>query len=209
MSSPNFSLTVDGLSVTRGITQVLHGVGFALESGQAVSLTGPNGVGKSTLLLTLAGLLPHEAGNITARHNGQAVELAEACFFYGHRLGLKPLLTVAENLAFWREFAGTDQSLTVGEALAAVALSPLQDHAAGILSQGQQKRLSFARALVAPRPLWLLDEPLASLDQDSQTRITQLIADHCNDGGAALIATHQTLPIEGGSSLALVDGRAA
>lgn len=203
---PDLSLSVDGLCVARGTRTVLRDLGFTFVGRQAVSLTGPNGVGKSTLLLTLAGLLSAEDGAITLQIGGQPVELAEQCFLYGHRLGLKPLLTVGENLQFWRDFAGNGRSATVEQALDAVALTVLQDHSASILSQGQQKRLSFARALVAPRPIWLLDEPLASLDGDSQERITHLIDDHRGRGGLALVATHQPLPLAGGVDLILKRG---
>lgn len=172
-------LTVTDLACARGPAQVLAGVSFSLEAGEALILRGPNGAGKTTLLRTLAGLTPPLAGTI---------QHAEGALAYAaHADGLKAQLTVAENLTFWAGIFGTP---TIAPAIDAFALAPLADRPAGELSAGQKRRLSLARLLVTGRPIWALDEPTVSLDTENTARFARAVEAHLAKGGAAIIATH-------------------
>lgn len=172
-------LRVEDLTVARGGVPVLQGVSFTVAAGEAVILRGPNGIGKTTLLRTLAGLQPALAGRVSVP--------PESLAYAAHADGLKAVLGVEENLAFWASVHGTD---SVAEAMGAMDLLSLRDRRAANLSAGQKRRLGLARLLVTGRPIWLLDEPTVSLDAASVVLFGQVVRRHLATGGAALMATH-------------------
>ena len=184
-------LTVTDLSCTRGGRLVLHGLSFALAPGETLILRGPNGAGKSTLLRALAGLLPASGRiEIDGRPAGRDAR-AEAVAYAGHLDAVKPQLTVAENLAFWAGLLGGDPA----PALAAFDLGPLADRPAHLCSAGQKRRLGLARLLLAPRRLWLLDEPTVALDAEATARLLAAIRAHAAAGGLTIVATHVPLDL--------------
>ena len=176
-------LTCEGLAVARGGVTVLAGVSLAVAAGEALVLRGPNGIGKTTLLRTIAGLQPPVRGDVES----------EAAAYAGHLDGLKFTLTARENLKFWADLYGVAD---VETALAAFELTPLADRPAGQLSAGQKRRLGLARLLVTGRRLWLLDEPTVSLDADAVALFAGVVRRHLADGGAAVIATHIDLGLD-------------
>jgi heme exporter protein A len=194
-------LVAEGLEGERGGETVFTEVGFVLGDGEALVVTGPNGSGKSTLLRIIAGLLPAAEGSV--RLEGAGAEMptpATACHYLGHENGLKPALSVAENLEFWRSFNGAP-ALTTGESLEKVGLETIARLPYGYLSTGQRRRVAIARLLVNYRPLWLLDEPTAGLDRHSEERFASLMAGHLGDGGMIVAATHVALGLEGAKEL--------
>jgi heme exporter protein A len=179
MGNLALELSVSGLAVARGGMPVLEGVSFRLLAGRAMILRGPNGVGKTTLLRTIAGLQPALAGQVSLP--------PEAIAYAAHADGLKAVLTVEENLQFWAAIHGTRE---VERALVEMNLVALRDRPAANLSAGQKRRLGLARLLVTGRELWLLDEPTVSLDAASVALFGGVVRAHLAAGGAALIATH-------------------
>ncbi len=190
-------LSVQDLAVARGGLAVLAGVSFRVAAGGALILRGPNGVGKTTLLRTIAGLQPALSGQVSVP--GEAVAYA------GHADGLKAVLTVAENLDFWARIYGAGG---IEAALAAMNLAALRDRAAQHLSAGQKRRLGLARLIVTGRPVWVLDEPTVSLDAASVGLFAAAVRAHLAGGGLAVIATHVDLGLPEAAVLDLSPFRA-
>ncbi|MCT4331875.1 heme ABC exporter ATP-binding protein CcmA [Paracoccus sp. YLB-12] len=190
-------LTVQDLAVARGGMRAVEGVTFSLAAGQALILRGPNGIGKTTLLRTIAGLQPPVQGRIAMPDDAVA--------YAAHADGLKTALTVTENLRFWAEIFGGGG---LDAAMSAMDLRGLADRPAAALSAGQKRRLGLARLLVTGRKLWILDEPTVSLDTASVARFATAVRDHLAAGGAALMATHIDLGLDEVEVLDLTPRRA-
>lgn len=204
-----FRLAVEALSVDRGGRRVIEGIDFEVASAEALLITGPNGVGKSTLLRALAGLCRPAEGAVRFLANGTADpdEVGRHVHYLGHRDAVKPALTVRENLAFWRDFLGADSGgLSIEAALDTMGLLDIASLPAAYLSAGQRRRLAIARLVAVRRPLWLLDEPTAALDAASEASLVGLMATHLRAGGALIAATHLALALAGARSLRLVAG---
>lgn len=180
------SLHVKDLGVARGGRPVLEGVSFDCAPGEALILRGPNGIGKTTLLRTLAGLQPALAGEVAFPEDSGA--------YASHADGIKSQLSVTENLAFWAEVHGGQLANNVLEDF---DLVDLRDRLAGTLSAGQKRRLGLARLGVIGRKVLFLDEPTVSLDGFSVKMFADWLRDtHLGRGGIAVIATHIDLGLE-------------
>jgi heme exporter protein A len=190
---------VQDLTCERGGRRVFRHINFAVATGQAMTLEGPNGAGKTSVLRMLAGFLPPAAGEIRFQaHAGYEVTDAEErgrlVGWMGHHDGVKAQLTVAENAYFFAALYGArSDPISI---LDRVGIAWLADIPAQYLSAGQRRRLSMARLLLSDRPLWLMDEPLSSLDVAGRRLSAELIGEHCDDGGIAVIATHETLGLD-------------
>lgn len=207
-------LVIDDLAARRGGRAVFSGMHARVSAGHALVVTGPNGAGKSTLLRILAGFLPPERGDVCLRGTA-AVSLRrapgafqEVVAYSGHLDAVKPALGVAENLALWAGLHGTGRD-RIDAALTHFGLAAMAGRAAGDCSAGQKRRLGLARLMVMDRPLWLLDEPTASLDTASAAKVADLVRGHCARGGIAVIATHLELDLERTVSLSMAPPPAA
>jgi len=193
-------LTVDRLSVDRAGRRILSALSFECRCGAALIVRGPNGAGKSTLLRALAGLLPLEAGEIRLEHrsavtSGGLFRPARHCHYIGHLDGVRPQLKVRETLAFWQSLAGRSEPAAVEAALDLMGLGALADLSGRYLSAGQKRRLGLSRLFVDQRPVWLLDEPMTSLDGQITGTLISLINDHLRSGGVAIVTSHLDLPL--------------
>ncbi len=165
---------------------VLEGVSFRLTPGQGLVLRGMNGIGKTTLLRTIAGLQPPISGQVTGA--------GEVAGYASHADGIKPALTVTETLQFWADLYRSDLPDAVFRWF---DLEELRDRPAGTLSAGQARRLGLARLAVIGRTVLLLDEPTVSLDKFSVRRFADWLRDqHLGQGGIAVIATHIDLGLD-------------
>jgi heme exporter protein A len=187
-------LKADELTCSRGGREVFRGLSFSLSAGEAMVVTGRNGAGKSSLLRMIAGLVRIAAGRLTLDNNNADTPIAEQAHYLGHQDAMKPSLSVRENLQFWTEFLGARRAVEL--ALESVDLSRLADLPAAYLSAGQRRRLSIARLVAVPRPIWLLDEPTSSLDAPSQKRLAELMRGHLAGGGMIIAAAHGPIGLE-------------
>lgn len=176
-------LAFESVACLRGGRLLFEDRSFALGAGQAALLTGPNGVGKSSLLRMAAGLLPAAAGRIV--HNG-------AIAFAGEAAALDPRQTLSDALTFWAKLDGRGGA-DVERGLAAMGISGLAEVPVRMLSTGQRKRATLARIVAGGTQIWLLDEPGNGLDSASLARLATAMAVHREAGGIVLAATHQPL----------------
>jgi len=179
----------------RGGREVFAALDFAVDDGEVLAVTGRNGAGKSSLLRLIAGLLAPEGGTISLKGGSPERTLAEQCHFLGHRDGLKPTLSVKENLAFWRDFLGREPGRELDASLEALQIGHLAELPASYLSAGQRRRLALARLVATKRPVWLLDEPTSALDAQAQVLLAGLMTEHVQRGGLIVAATHDALGI--------------
>ena len=188
------TLRAEDLACIRGGRLVYEGLSFEVSSGQALVLVGPNGSGKSSLLRQIAGLVERAEGGLTLEGGQDEMPVGEQAHYLGHLDALKAAFSVEETLRFWTSFLGGAEDVL--PALEAVRLGDLADLSVAYLSAGQRKRLALARLLVAPRPLWLLDEPSVALDKASTAMLAELMEAHLALGGLIVAATHLDLGLK-------------
>jgi heme exporter protein A len=178
-------LEVTSLDIARSGRVILSDLWFNIGAGTCLVIRGPNGIGKTTLLKTLAGLLPWPRGVLDIDRDQVA--------YSGHLDAVKAQMSVHENLSFWAGIYGTG---SVDQVMARLGLTDLADRLAGNLSAGQKRRLGLARLLVTGRKIWILDEPTSSLDVQNTALFADVIFTHCAGGGIAVLSTHLDLPID-------------
>lgn len=192
------TIRIKDLSLVRGERRLFSGLDLEIQAGQAIALTGRNGAGKTSLLRAVAGLLRPAAGAVA--FDGAAGELeaetvrAEALHMVGHHDGLKSTRSAWEELLFQVRWTGGSEA-SARTAASRLDLDRLLELEVRRLSAGQRRRVALARLLASPRPLWLLDEPMAPLDAGHREGFGALMAQHLAGGGMILAAVHDPLPV--------------
>ena len=184
-------LSATDLACRRGERMLFRGLSLALDPGEAVQISGVNGIGKSSLLRILAGLLPAYAGK---------VECTGTIGLIDERPALDPHLPLGRALGFWQRLDGPADNEMARLGLIGLDVVPVR-----YLSTGQKKRAALARLIGQRAAVWLLDEPLNGLDQVAATLTQQLAAEHLAAGGICVIASHQRFELAGMRQLALED----
>lgn len=189
-------LRAEALTLERGDVPLFGPLDFTLTSGDMLILEGANGVGKTSLLRVLAGLLPPTSGTLYwqdipfARHDPVPGSIG----MLGHTLGLKLDLTALENLRFRVLLANGDAApAALLSALAQVGLEGYEDALVRTLSAGQRRRINLAALRCTACELWLLDEPYANLDLNGQQLLNAMLQRHCAQGGVAVLSHHGSL----------------
>jgi len=197
------------LTCLRGDRLVFTGLDFRIAPGDALVLLGPNGSGKSSLLRLMAGLLKPLRGHLSwddvpvpEDPDGHRARI----HYVGHLDAVKPVLSAAENLAFWATLGGAaDPRGNALRALERLGVPHIATVPGRYLSAGQKRRLNLARVLAAPAALWLLDEPTVALDRAAIALFEEIIAEHRAGGGMVAVSTHVDIAMPGARELHLDD----
>ncbi|NMR25476.1 cytochrome c biogenesis heme-transporting ATPase CcmA [Pseudoalteromonas sp. NEC-BIFX-2020_002] len=169
---------------------------FSLKSGQIMQLAGPNGAGKTSLLRIIAGFSVPDEGDVLWQ--GKSIiknydEFARELLFIGHKTGVNSQLTALENVQFWLQIQGYNDTQDLYALLAKIGLVGLEDVPVRMLSAGQQRRVALLRLWLNSAKLWVLDEPFTALDKAGVAFLQQRFITHLEQGGAILLTTHQDL----------------
>jgi len=197
-------LQVENLNLFKGERHLLKNVSLSVARGQCLQIQGPNGAGKTTLLRAIAGLT--EVETLQLRWQGQAIlpgaaEFQQAFAYLGHDAPLKGDLTAIENLRYWLGMRRKLAASLLTSALEEVGASAFAERPARVLSAGQRRRVALAFLRAAQVPLWLLDEPTTHLDSRGRERVASLLDTHLQEGGLALVVTHQPLGLRASTEL--------
>ncbi|MEN0065808.1 MAG: ABC transporter ATP-binding protein [Myxococcota bacterium] len=192
----------EAVAVARGVTRrfatrtVIEDVDLHLRPGEIVGLIGPNGGGKSTLLLLLAGLLRPSAGEVRVAGEPAhviATQQSGAVGLITAEPGLYPLLTGRENLRFFAGLYGERRTVIdarIEELAGGLGLAEVLDRQAATYSSGMRQKVSLVRALLLRPRLLLLDEPTSHLDPLSTRRIHEAVRGQADQGVAVMLVTH-------------------
>lgn len=186
-------LSAIDLACRRGDRVLFSRLSLALVGGDILHVTGANGIGKTSLLRILGGLLAPIAGSVSAEGNMALLD---------ERLALDSDMALGKALRFWARLDGVE-FIALESCCDRLALSDLLDVPVRYLSTGQRKRAALVRLLGQQAPIWLLDEPLSGLDQPSQKLVAELVVEHSAAGGISVVASHQPLEAAGLQALAL------
>lgn len=189
-------LEARAINAWRGDRHVIEDLSFSVGAGECCKVTGPNGVGKTTLLRVLCGLLAPESGEALWRGravSGLDAEYAAELAYLGHANALKTDLTARENLKYLVGVRRVLAATEIDGALDRVGIADCTDLPVRVMSAGQRRRLSLARLWLWPAALWILDEPATNLDAAGLTLVESMIRDHLQRGGVAVVAAHQRL----------------
>lgn len=194
------------LTILRGDEPLFENVNLTLDAGDVLRVEGANGSGKTTLLRAVCGLIQADEGDIFwkgSRLPKNRSSFLEQTLFLGHKPGIKNELNAIENLQAYLSIGEASTGQSIEWALGKMEISHRQHLPCGVLSAGQRRRVALARLLLEKASLWVLDEPLTSLDQSGRELVTSMVEHHANAGGAVLYSTHQSLGLKNLNSVSL------
>lgn len=190
-------LTLHNISCQREGRLLCQGVGVSVGAGGILAIQGANGIGKTTLLRVMAGIMAPEKGEVL--FNGVNIrECLEEYYallqYVGHEPAIKMYLSVEENLLFWARLRNMEE--LVPAALHYFSLEAFRHWPCQRLSKGMQRKVALARLMVSHTTLWFLDEPFVHLDEAAKTYLTELMRVRCEQGGIIVLTCHEKLLLD-------------
>lgn len=192
-------LKANNLGFAWDYQQLFSNLTFEINPGTALLVSGSNGVGKSSLLKILTGLLLPSEGRIT--WEGKQVKPGDPTFlshllYIGHKMGIQPTLTPLQNLKWLLEITGKSILADIGVALKTVGLEGYKNTPCEQLSKGQCQRVALARLWLNPPAYWVLDEPFTGLDEQGINLVQNKLLEHLKQGGMIVMATHHKIALD-------------
>ncbi|MDC3075524.1 heme ABC exporter ATP-binding protein CcmA [Pelagibacteraceae bacterium] len=188
-------ILVKDLSIERSNKKIFENVNLSLGSGKIILLKGKNGSGKTTLLKALLNLIEPSSGAIYWKGKLLKKNLYN---FFNHvtyiadRTSSLSKLSVQENIKIWKKiFLSNINNSQVENILKTLKLDIYLDQKVNSLSFGERKKLEFLRLVIENKKIWILDEPLSNLDNESIDVIAQTIEDHRSKDGSIIFSSHQ------------------
>lgn len=189
-------LDVRAVHLWRGERHLLRGTSFVLKRGELLQVVGPNGVGKTSLLRCVAGLLPTESGEILwagRQLHDCRDDYHQQLAYLAHINALKPELTALENLRYGIALRRPVMHQELSATLVRLQIERCAGLPARALSAGQKRRVAIGRVMLTRAALWILDEPITNLDSAGIALFEECMAEHLRSGGMILTAAHQLL----------------
>ena len=192
-------ILVKDLSIERSNKKIFENVNLSLGSGKIILLKGKNGSGKTTLLKALLNLIEPSSGAIYWKGKLLKKNLYN---FFNHvtyiadRSSSLSKLSVQENIKIWRKiFISNISDTQVKNILTTLKLDIYLNHKVNTLSFGETKKLEFLRLIIENKKIWILDEPLSNLDNESIDVMAQTFEDHRSNEGSIIFSSHQVSDI--------------
>ena len=182
-------LTIQGLSYAYSDRFLFKNLSFDLNPGELIQLKGRNGSGKTTLIKVLCGILKNYEGSISY-DNGLNLGERNEIFYLGHKNALKDNLTVLENLKYDYRSDGIELS-RLKENLAVLGLENYLFTKVSDLSEGQKRKIILSCFLASNKSIYLLDEPLINLDEESKKIVSSEIENKINSGSSIVFTSHE------------------
>jgi len=184
-------LKVSNLSCSRADNQLFNDLNFEVHPGQNIEIIGSNGSGKTTLLRILLGLIDIGDGEVEWLDNENNYKNFRSidCFYQGHSLGIKNLLSAQENLRLSSYSFGVSEEKILSS-LNRVGIKNYSSFASE-MSVGQKKRISIARWLLRDFGIYFIDEPFSALDDQASTLIVEIIEELNTKGASFVITGHR------------------
>jgi heme exporter protein A len=181
-----FLIFIRNLSLRRQNQWILKSLSFGLHPGGCVVLQGPNGSGKTSLLKSIAGIIPPFSGEIIT-------EPMVTFEYIGHQNALDRMLTVSETLSFFSKLS--EENKVCHEGMRAFGIEGLLHKSVRTLSAGQRRQVCLSRLFFSKATVWLLDEPTTNLDQKAKDVFWRLMENHLKKRGGVILTSHEPVPL--------------